>query len=151
MKRSGFKKKPTKPLKKTVMKKTAKPKTEAWWKKKFWTVFSLYIRTRDNFTCFTCDRKGNGSGMHAGHMIPRAAGGLSLYFHEQNVHAQCYHCNINLGGNGAIYAVKHIEKYGQEAFDEIIRLKNQGFKKYTIVDYQNLIEEYELKIEQLNG
>jgi len=137
-------------MKRTKLRKEAKKHTMGWWKKKFWTTFSLYIRTRDDFTCFTCGKKGEGKGLHAGHMIPRACGGLSLYFHEENVHAQCYYCNINLGGNGAIYATKFIEKYGQETFDEIIRLKDQGYRKYSIEEYQELIEIYKIRIEELN-
>jgi len=136
-------------MRKTPLRKTAKTHTIGWWKKKFWTTFSLYIRTRDHFTCFTCGKRGDGKGLHAGHMIPRAAGGLSLYFHEQNVHAQCYHCNINLGGNGAIYSVKFIAKYGQETFDEILQLKYTGYRKYTIPEYQSLIEEYKEKLDAI--
>jgi len=79
-------------------------------------------------------------------MIPRASGGLSLYFHEKNVHCQCYRCNINLGGNGAVYANNFIERYGQEEFDEIIRLKDQGMVKYNISDYERMKEEYEKKV-----
>tara|TARA_Y100000310_G_C20349690_1_gene653736 strand:+ start:333 stop:596 length:264 start_codon:yes stop_codon:yes gene_type:complete len=79
-------------------------------------------------------------------MIPRASGGLTLYFNEKNVNAQCYHCNINLGGNGAMYAKLFITKYGQAEFDEMIRLKHQGYKKYSIEEYKMLIEEYKDKI-----
>jgi len=82
-------------------------------------------------------------------MVPRASGGMSLYFHEQNVHCQCYRCNINLGGNGAVYAKNFVDKYGQEAFDEIMRLKDQGYKKYTIQDYKDLTEEYKKKVDGL--
>jgi len=135
-------------MKRSRIKKTPKKGTLTWWKKKLWTIFSLYIRTRDNFTCFTCGKKGDGKGMHAGHMIPRAVGGMSLYFNEFNVHAQCYYCNINLGGNGAIYAKKFIEKYGQEKFDELIELKEHGYKKYTIEEYKNLIEYYKLELKK---
>jgi len=54
-------------------------------KKKLWKVFADYIKKRDKYTCFTCGRKGEGSGMHAGHFIPKASGGLALYFNEDNV------------------------------------------------------------------
>ena len=87
--------------------------------------------------------------MHAGHFIPRAAGGLSLYFHEQNVHAQCYRCNINLGGNGSEYYRRMVERFGQEVVDELFQLKYTGYKKYTIEDYQQLREDYKIKTEEL--
>lgn len=90
-------------------------------KRKLWKVFSLYIRTRDNFTCFICRRKGEGSSIHAGHFIPKSIGGIALYFNEDNVHACCYHCNINLGGNLYEYGLK----LGKEKCDELYRIKNQ--------------------------
>ena len=136
-------------MKKTRLRKTAKEHTLGWWKKKFWTVFSLYVRKRDKFKCFTCDNRGDGKGMHAGHFIPRASGGLSLYFDERNVNAQCYRCNINLGGNGAEYYKRMVEHYGQEVVDEIFVLRDTGYRKYTIESYQGLIEEYKEKIDEL--
>jgi hypothetical protein len=136
-------------MKRSGIRKTAKAKTMGWWKKEFWTVFSLFIRTRDNFQCFTCDNRADGKGMHAGHFIPRASGGLSLYFHEQNVHAQCYRCNMNLGGNGAEYYKRMVTKYGQELVDELFYLRDNGFKKFSIPEYQELIEVYKKKISEL--
>ncbi len=138
-------------MRRTGIRKEAKKHTMGWWKKEFWKVFSLYIRTRDGFKCFTCDNRGEGKGMHGGHFIPRASGGLSLFFHEQNVHAQCYRCNMNLGGNGAEYYKRMVEKYGQDAVDDLFILRDTGYKKYDIVDYQGLIEEYKIKLEELKG
>jgi len=45
--------------------------TPAKLKKKLWQVFSKYIRARDNYTCVTCGKKGEGSGIHAGHYITK--------------------------------------------------------------------------------
>jgi len=136
-------------MKRSGIRKEAKEHTMGWWKKKFWTEFSKYIRKRDDYRCFTCDNKGDGKGMHAGHFIPRACGGLSLYFHENNVHAQCYRCNINLGGNGAEYYRRMVDVYGREFVEELFRLRDTGFKKFSIEEYQELIEEYKLKTEEL--
>jgi hypothetical protein len=136
-------------MKRTRLRKEAKKNTMGWYKKEFWKVFSRYIRLRDKGKCFTCGLQKPWKTQQAGHMIPRASGGLSLYFHEQNVNCQCYRCNINLGGNGAVYAVKFVEKYGQDAFDEVMRLKDQGYLKYGIDDYEQLRAEYEVKVEKL--
>lgn len=106
-------------------------------KKKLWKEFSLYIRNRDKFTCYTCDRHATGSGMHAGHFISKAIGGIALYFHEDNVHAQCYHCNINLGGNQYIYG----KKLGDMA-EELYKIKNTVIEKWTEDDYLKKIEHY---------
>lgn len=114
-------------------------------KKKLWTVFSKYIRERDNYICFTCGRYGEGSGMHAGHFIPKSVGGIALYFHEDNVHAQCYNCNINLGGNQYIYG----KKLGDKA-EELYDIKNKVIEKWTIADYEEKIEHYTKELGKTN-
>lgn len=136
-------------MKKTPLRKSAKSKTAGWYKKEFWTIFSRFIRLRDKGICFTCGLEKPWKTMQAGHMIPRASGGLSLYFDELNVHCQCYRCNINLGGNGAVYAKKFIEKYGQEEFDRILWDKDNGFKKFSIDEYKELTEEYTKRVDKL--
>jgi 5-methylcytosine-specific restriction endonuclease McrA len=110
-------------------------------KKKLWTVFSQYIRQRDGYICFTCGRKGEGSGIHAGHFISKAAGGLALYFNEDNVHAQCYNCNINLSGRQWDYG----KKLGEEKVAELYKLKNENWK-WSITDYEKKVEEYNRKL-----
>jgi len=106
-------------------------------KKKLWTVFSLYIRQRDNYICFTCGRKGEGSGMHAGHFIPKSVGGIGLYFHEENVHAQCYNCNINLGGNQWEYG----QRLGVETVNKLMKIKGE-YHKWTENDYNVRLKSY---------
>lgn len=104
--------KKAKKLPKSKPKKKVKTVTQL--KKELWKVFSLYIRNRDNWTCFTCGAKATGQGMHAGHYITGATCKLPLYFHELNVHAQCYYCNIHLSGNWPKYHDKMIALYGPD-------------------------------------
>lgn len=127
-----------------------KKPTTAKLKKKFWVIFSKYIRTRDNYTCVTCGRKGEGQAIHAGHFIPRSIGGLSLYFHEQNVHAQCYRCNIHLSGNWPAYRKFILKKYGEEVEKELMELKDKGFRQITSEEYLTLIEEYKKKTDEIS-
>jgi len=96
-----------------------KPLTITKLKKKLWKLFSKYIRERDRYTCVTCGREATGSGMHAGHFITGATCTAKLYFDETNVHAQCYHCNINLSGNWVNYEAFMISEYGQEHVDNL--------------------------------
>lgn len=91
-------------------------------KAKAWKSFSDYIRQRDNWTCFTCGRKGTGKGMHAGHAYPKKMGGVLLRFDEMNCHAQCYLCNRHLDGMGLVYSIKLREKYGEHADKTILKL-----------------------------
>lgn len=106
-------------------------------KRKLWEQFAKYIKNRDQNICFTCGRKSEGSGSHAGHFIPKSVGGLLLYFHEENCHAQCYNCNINLGGNQYIYG----QKLGEVKVSELYLLKQQT-TKWSEEDYLLKIEHY---------
>src|SRR3990167_1249047 len=90
-------------------------------KRKLWSLLSKYIRVRDKGICFTCERRAEGSGYHAGHCIPKSICGKVLEFNYKNLAGQCYHCNINCGGNGAIFAAKLQEKFGRD----IISLLNE--------------------------
>lgn len=110
-------------------------------KRKAWSVFSKYIRERDKYKCFTCDKISKGSGMHSGHMIPR---GLSsnLYFDERNVHAQCFRCNIHLFGNSDEYAQRIVQKYGEEELTRIRKAKNVK-KAWSREELKDIIKKYE--------
>lgn len=112
-------------------------------KSKLWIEFSRFIRNRDGGICFICGRKAEGSAYHAGHFIPKSVGGIALYFHEENVHGCCYHCNINLGGNLYEYGLK----LGKEKCDELYRIKNTVIEKWDENKYIEKIAYYKA----LNG
>lgn len=118
-----------------------KPKTIGQLKKELWKWFSKFIRLRDRNICFICGKYAEGSAYHAGHFIPKSVGGLLLYFHEDNVHGCCYHCNINLGGNLYEYGMK----LGKEKCDYLYSLKGIT-TKWTVEDYELKIEEYKTKV-----
>ena len=124
---------------------TKKPKkqTPGQLKKKLWLVFSKYIRLRDKGVCFICGRMCEGSGYHAAHFVPKSVGGLALYFHEDNVHGCCYHCNINLGGNLYLYG----RKLGEKKSQELYRIKNTVITKDY--PYQEQIEKYTELLKEL--
>lgn len=115
-------------------------------KRKLWKVFSEFIRLRDKGICFTCGRKCEGKGYHAGHWIPDAAGGIALRFNELNVHGQCYHCNINLGGYGERYTQRMEEFYGEGTIHSLRSLKNVVIKDFP---YEGLTKTYKQKIQDL--
>ena len=118
--------------------KTKKKQSISSLKKKLWKEFSIYVRTRDKNICYTCGRKGEGQGIHAGHFISKAAGGLALYFNEENVRAQCYNCNINLSGNQWEYG----QRLGKETVDKLYKLKQEQWK-WTVEDYMQKIQYYQ--------
>lgn len=88
-----------------------KQKSIAQLKKILWPLVSKYIRERDGYVCMACGRPGEGSGIHAGHLVPRPLCGPLTYFHPLNLWAECYHDNINLGGNTAIMAERLSKRY----------------------------------------
>ena len=110
-------------------------------KRKLWEVFAKWIKQRDANTCFTCGRKATGSGLHAGHFVAKSVGGLALYFHEDNVHSQCFNCNINLSGNQYIYG----QKLGEKKVKELYKIKQQT-TKWTELDFEKKINHYTRKL-----
>lgn len=123
-------------MKRTKLKKQSTQKVSVL-KRKLWKVFSAYVRKRDGGICFTCGRKCEGSGYHAGHFIAKSVGGITLYFHLENVHGQCYNCNINLGGNQYEYG----KRLGKKIVDKLYALKQQT-AKWSVEDYLKEIEYY---------
>ena len=115
-------------------------------KKELDKVFSIFIRTRDNFTCFTCGRKGDRGGIDNGHYIPRGACGLELYFSEENCHAQCADCNHRLEGNRHVYK----ERLGDihDKLYNIYYTRNSAMK-WSQQDYLDKIEHYEALLRQM--
>ena len=127
--------------------KKKKSTTNAKIKKLAWKFFSEYIRQRDDGVCISCGKKDFWRKMDAGHYIPKTAG-LSLYFDERNVNCQCTYCNRWMHGNLAKYAIALRKKYGEMILEELDK-KREEFKKYSIVDYQKMIEKYKIKIQDL--
>lgn len=124
-------------MKRTTLRKVSKAPISKL-KAKLWKVFSEYIRTRDKGICFTCGRKAEGSGYHAGHFISKSVGGIALYFHPENVRGQCYNCNINLGGNQWEYG----QKLGPETVTKLHAIKNGPPQKWDAVRYETEIQWY---------
>lgn len=84
--------------------------------------------------------------MHAGHYI-RASAGLSTYFDEQNVHVQCYACNIWRDGNSDEYALKLQKKYGENILNELNIRKHRIIKDFPFIEK---IAEYERRIKEFD-
>lgn len=107
-------------------------------KRKLWTLFSAYVKERDGNVCISCPATGlEGSGWHAGHMFPAGAHAV-IKFEPKNVHSQCFRCNINLGGNGAAYAERFIERYGIAEFQRLSAL-SRHMKQWRAPEIEELI------------
>lgn len=80
--------------------------------------FNAYIRARDaNLPCISCgapppDLSGLHAGRDAGHY--RSVGSAAhLRYHEDNVHAQCVHCNQWGAGRAVDYRIGLIARIGE--------------------------------------
>ena len=116
-------------------------------KKRFWKVFSEYIRRRDNGVCISCGKKERWQDCDAGHYIPKTAG-LAIYFDEKNVNAQCTYCNRFMHGNLASYAVALRRKYGPDILEEL-EYKKRQFIKIQEHEYLEFIKIYKRKIDEM--
>ena len=131
MKRSGFKRKHTKPLKR----KNRAPRQIL--RDKAWRTFSKWIRNRDP-NCVTCGGKAENAG-HFYHGV--------LDFDPMNINSQCVRCNKWLYGNLAIYSNYLLSKYGKKKFEELNARHYKALKgEYrTEQEYIDLIEKYRLE------
>ena len=148
---SGDSKKKTKNT--PPMQKKKVTKTRA--KKRAWTAFSEYIRTRDtkpdwptgrSGKCVTCQRTYDFKQLQAGHFIPGRMN--SVLFHEELVYPQCYSCNMHLGGNPRAYDRFMRSKYSPEEIEEFDKLPNVT-KKYTVEDLLDLEKYYKNKTKEI--
>jgi Bacteriophage Lambda NinG protein len=88
--------------------------------------FNAYIRARDyGQPCISCDRpiawgttNTTGGVCDAGHWLSVGAR-VNLRFNEDNVHAQCKHCNKDLSGNAANYRIRLVKKIGLERVEAL--------------------------------
>lgn len=106
--------------------------------------FSKYIRMRDadeggTVSCVSCGSLHHWRDVHAGHWIKRQH--QAVRFDERNVAAQCVRCNLHMGGCQDEFGAYVLRKYGEAAFNELLRLKRTA-KKWTRGEVEELIEHY---------
>lgn len=104
----------------------------AWGKHKSDTAdkyFSLYIRTRDKWTCQRCGRVYTPptSQLHCSHFVGR--GKESTRFEPLNADAICFHDHQFFTSHPAIHVAWQVEKKGQDMVDRIVLLSGQYKKK----------------------
>lgn len=155
LKRSYFKNKIRKPLKRTSFKKTFKDgrPTKKWlkkssktWKEKAWIKFSEWIRRQAKGVCFTCGIVNRWQDCDAGHFRHDR-----LDFDNRNVHCQCQKCNRFLHGNLGNYTLALIEEIGLEGVNQLNRDATLELGLYkSAEDYKILYETFDNAIKQLN-
>lgn len=130
-------------MKKPTIRKLIKKPTKKQLRKKLWGLCKEIIRKRDGNICFICLREGlEGSSWHTGHLIPSSTCGLYLRYDLRNLASSCYNCNINLGGNGALFLRRVEDVYGKSFADQIIHDKRFITKDDTLF-YEERIRHYQ--------
>ena len=114
-------------------------------------IYSEYIRRKDadeggTVSCVTCQKLLHWREAHCGHFIKRA--NRAARWLQVNTHVQCVRCNTYLGGNDSVYAVYIIDKFGRDTYNDLMALRGKECKRYR-TDYEELIETYKAKLEEL--
>ena len=106
-------------------------------KNKVWKEFSAYIIRRDRERCVLCGRgREQGVVLQAGHVLSGRCD--TILFDERGVFCQCKKCNQFHNDYPWPYWNWYIQRFGQEAFEELKRIKKGG----KILDRGELIEIY---------
>lgn len=106
-----------------------------------WTLCRALIRAIYPNRCYTCGQAGlKGRNWQTGHLWPKASLCAFLKYDLRVLRPQCYCCNIDLGGNGAVYLERVIEEKGHEYVAELIKDKQVSVRARD--HYQGLIVTY---------
>lgn len=146
MKRSCFKRKIGKPMKRKKLKKQSKMKISLL-QLKIWVLCRDITRLKYPNSCYTCHRGGlSGSNWQTGHLFAKASLGAFLKYDLRVLRPQCYHCNINCGGRGADFIENMRAIEGGEYVEDIIR-----DKQISVNAYEHYLKVYEQYKEELNA
>lgn len=109
--------------------------------KKLWEECKRIIRIRYGNKCYTCGHTGlTGSNWHTGHMLAKGSISAFLKYDLRILRPQCYSCNINFGGMGAIFIERMRSIEGNDYVDQILKDRQVTVKAYD--HYEKLLEEY---------
>lgn len=107
---------------------------------KLWEECKRIIKIRYGDVCYTCGKTVTGSNRHTGHMFAKASVGAYLKYDLRILRPQCYFCNINCGGQGAIFIENMRRIEGDDYVDTILRDRNVTVKAQEY--YEKLLDVY---------
>ncbi len=152
----------TKGLTQSVRKKP-KPLTVGKAKERAWKAFSTYIKLRDalkttgtltHCKCITCGKvfpieyQADGAYIQSGHAIDGR--GKNILFDEDLTNGQSSTCNCVHNGRLPEYAAIMIRKFGQDWWDEKVRIARLPAEKpWKVCDLLEIEEKYKAKVKEL--
>lgn len=130
------------------MKKKVKKPSLTKLKKTLWMYVRSYVKTRDNWRCYTCGVYVRGANAHCGHFIPSSICGLGLRYDEHNLRTQCLRCNVHMSGNYVTFRENLINDNGEKY---VLDLEKRRHEATADFNYQALIEYYKKKCEEIGA
>jgi len=141
MKRSYFKQKPRKPMKRSKLKKVSKQKISTI-QNKIWEHCKRIIRKMYGNVCYTCGATNlTAQNWQTGHLWAKASLGAFLKYDLRVLRPQCYFCNINCGGKGADFWLKMWEEKGADYMNQLLADRKVTVKAMDF--YLELLKKYE--------
>lgn len=122
---------------------------------KIWDECKRIIKIRYGNDCYTCDAKNlEGSTRHTGHLIPKKYLPYQYKYDLRFLRPQCYNCNMNLGGMGAIYLSNLLSEADSNMQYEIWKFisnveKQKKIQKEDKPKQKDIIEFYSNLLERL--
>lgn len=111
-----------------------------------WVAFAQWVRVKGCLEtskfpfcgdCITCGKRFFISALHAGHMM--AGRQNAKLFDEDLVKAQCYNCNLSLGGKSKKFRKIMVEKYTEIVVEgwerkarQVLKTKDMDFPAITL-------------------
>lgn len=97
-----------------------------------WQECKRIIRKKYGNVCYTCGATGlTSSNWHTGHLLAKASLGAYLKYDLRLLRPQCYRCNINMGGAGAIF------------IENMRKLEGNGYVDLILLDRQKSVKAYD--------
>ena len=116
-------------------------------KNKLWLLCKLLTRRRYKNVCYTCDKTGLvGANFQTGHLIPKSVLPTYLKYDLRVLRPQCGYCNLQLGGNGAIYEKRMRDREGHAYVDKIhadrkVFVKERDFLEPLLHKYEAMLND----------
>lgn len=121
--------------------------------RKIWDCIKIIVRHTykkpdGTWNCYTCGRPIlEPKDAQTGHMLAKASVGAFLKYDLRILRIQDYWCNINLGGNGAVFIENMRKEMGHEHVDQILRDRQVTVKAYDF--YVELLAKYKTICESI--
>lgn len=131
-------------MKKTKKPKKTKKRSITSLKRELWKYVSLYVKQRDGYRCFTCDKYVQGSNAQCGHFVPSSLCNLEMRYDAEWLRTQCMACNIWKSGNYVTFRERLVVEKGEEAVREFEQRRHKIVKDF---DYVAQIQHYKALVD----